>query len=177
MYLPLSVEELETQSYTAPPRGVPISQPAQAGPEGLGCIRRCVGRSLKFNQTRTHTNHPYPPYDAGRTRVSPTLCGEELEVQSIPTSPYTPNGGGMSTGTPLYPPVCGEYLKTQLYTAPLQGVPIPQTAHAGPEGFGCIRRSVGRSWKLKHTRPPHRPSLSPERPRQYPWESGVFAAI
>ena len=114
VYLPPCGEELETQSYTAPPWGVPIPQTAQAGPEGLGCIRRCVGRSRKFNQIRTHMDHPYPPYDEGRTRVSPTLCGEELEVQSIPTSPYTPNGGGMSTGTPLYPPVCGEYPKTQL---------------------------------------------------------------
>ena len=25
------------------PRGVAIPQAAQAGPEGLGCIRRCVG--------------------------------------------------------------------------------------------------------------------------------------
>ena len=80
MYLPLGGEELETQSYTAPPRGVPISQMAQAGPEGLRCIRRCVERSLKFNQTQPHTDHPYPPYGPGKTQVSPTLCGEQLEV-------------------------------------------------------------------------------------------------
>ena len=65
MYPTLCGEELETQSYTAPPRGVPISQMAEAGPEGLGCIRRSVGRSR-----------------------TPTLCGEELEVQSILTSPH-----------------------------------------------------------------------------------------
>ena len=52
VYPPLCGEELEIQSYTAPPRGGPIPQTAHAGPQGVGCIRRCVGRRCKLNHTR-----------------------------------------------------------------------------------------------------------------------------
>ena len=31
-------------AYPTPSRGTPIPQSVQAGPEGLGCIRRCAGR-------------------------------------------------------------------------------------------------------------------------------------
>ena len=128
MYPTLCGEELEPKSYTAPPWGVPISQTPQAGPEGLGCIRRCVGSS-----------------------PTPTLCGEELEVQSMPTSPYPPNGAGRTGGTPPYHRLSGEELETQSYTAPSRGVPISQTAEEGPEELGCMRPYVGRSWKCNHT--------------------------
>ena len=51
----------------------------------------------------------------------------------------------------MYPPLCGEELEVQSYTTPPRGVPIPQTAQAGLEGLGCIRRCVGRNWKADHT--------------------------
>ena len=138
VYVPLGAEELETQSYTAPPRGVPIPQTAQARPEGLGCIRRGEGRSRKFNHTGPNTNHPYPPNDPSRTG-----------------------------GTGIYPPLCGEELEVQSYTSPRGGVNIPHTAQAGPEGLGCMGRCLGRNWKFNHTRPPPPgASLSPERPMQ-----------
>ena len=73
-----------------------------------------------------------------RTRVSPPLCGEEMEVQSCPTpptngGPYPRSGRGRTGGTQMHPPLCGEQLECQSYTAPPRGVPIPQTARAGPE--------------------------------------------
>ena len=52
---PLCGEELQVQLYPTPPRGVPIHGAAHAGPEGLGCIRRYLGRRWKFNRTR----HPH----------------------------------------------------------------------------------------------------------------------
>ena len=57
VYLPQCWGELEVELYTAPPRGVPIPQMAQAGPEGIGFLCRCAGRSWKFNHTR-------PPHGA-----------------------------------------------------------------------------------------------------------------
>ena len=59
------------------PRGVPIPQAAQAGLQGLGCIRGCVGVEGVVSP-RTPTGRPYPPSGAGRTggtRVYPPLCG------------------------------------------------------------------------------------------------------
>ena len=53
------------QSCTSPPQGGASSKTAQAGLEGLGGIRQCVGRSWKFNCTRptkswkpNRTQHP-----------------------------------------------------------------------------------------------------------------------
>ena len=37
--------------------------------------------------------------------------------------------------------------------APPQGVPIPQTAQAAPEGLGCICRYVGRCSRFNHIDP------------------------
>ena len=77
----------------------------------------------------------------------------------------------------MYPPLCGEELKAQSYTARPRGVPIPETAQAGPEGLRCIRRCVGRNSKNNHTRAPPRTSLSPKRPRQDRRDSSVSAAV
>ena len=58
---------------------------ARAGPEGLGAICRCVAGTWKSNHTRFPIGPPYPPNGLGKTRgtrVSPRMCGEELEVQS-----------------------------------------------------------------------------------------------
>ena len=147
MYPPLCEEELEVQSYTSPRRGVNIPHTAQARPKGLGCMGRCFGRNWRLNHTRPY--HPNGPRRIGGAWVSPRLCGEQLQVQSYPTPPpvrpYPPSGRGRTGGTRVYLPLCGEELKDQLYPARQGSVPIPQTAHAGPEGLGCLRRCVGRS--------------------------------
>ena len=93
---------------------------------------------------------PIPPTtQAGGTRVSALVCGEEPEVHSYPTHPtgrpYPPSGGIKTGATCVYPPLCGEELEPRSYTAPSWGVPISQTARAGPEGLGSLRRCVGRS--------------------------------
>ena len=97
--------------------------------------------------------------------MSPRLCGEQLEVQSYvtppppprpPVRPYAPSGPGRTRGTRLHPLLCGEELHVQsLPDPPPRSVSLPQAAHAGPEGLGCICRSVGMSWKSNRTRHPH----------------------
>ena len=78
MYLPLCGEELETPIHLTPPRGVPIPQTVHKGPEGLGCIGRCVGGMWKTVISDPPTGRPYPPngpHRTGGTRVHPPLCG------------------------------------------------------------------------------------------------------
>ena len=65
--------------------------------------------------------------------------------------PYSPSGRGRTEGTRVYPPLCGEELEVQSYTAPPRGVLVAQTAKATPEGLGCIRRCVQRNWGSIHT--------------------------
>ena len=188
MHPPLCPEELENQLYTAPPRGLPIPQTAQARPAGLGCVRRCARRNWKCYRTRhpswgvlspkratrdwrdsgvsaaawegarsqivhgTPMGHPYPPNGPGRTRdtkVYPPLCGEQLEVQSY----QTPNGASLSRKRPrqdrmdsVFSAAVWGGASSSIRPERLRhGVPIPQTAQAGPEGLGCIRRCVGGS--------------------------------
>ena len=101
--------------------------------------------------------------------MSMSLCEEELEVQSY----RIPPGASPSTEQPRRDPrdqgvsaaVWGEAGSPIVHETP-RGVPIPQKAHAGPEGLGCIRCFVGRSWKFNHagatTGPPYPPN-SPSR--------------
>ena len=42
------------------PTGRPYPSAAQAGPEGLGCNRRCVGEGPLRVPTKTPTGRPYP---------------------------------------------------------------------------------------------------------------------
>ena len=87
------------QSMVRGTQGVPIPATAEAGPEGLRCIRRCVGGAGNPIPHGTPTGRPYPPNSAGKTRgsrLSPPLCGEELKVQSFPT----PHGASLSTERP-----------------------------------------------------------------------------
>ena len=65
---------------TCPPKtptGRPYSSPAKAGPEGLGCIRCCVGVGgvvCPLNPHRASLSLPGPGRTGG-TRVYPPLCG------------------------------------------------------------------------------------------------------
>ena len=62
----------------------------------------------------------------------------------------------------MYMPLCGEELDVQSRMVPSWSIPIPQTAHARPEGLGCLRRYVGSVWKVKHTLPPRGAPLCPK---------------
>ena len=114
MYVPLCREELQVQSYPTPPRSIPIRQTTQAGQEGFGCIRRFVGRTWKSHHTRD-------PNGASLSPKRPTQDRRDSGVSAAVC------GGAGSSITP----------------DPPQSIPIPQTAEAGPEGFGCIHRSLG----------------------------------
>ena len=59
------------------PTGRPYPSPAQAGPEGLGCIRRCVGVGGVMTPHNPHgASLSLPgPGRTGGTRVYPPLCG------------------------------------------------------------------------------------------------------
>ena len=59
------------------PTGHPYPSPAQAGPEGLGCIRRCVGVGGVVSPPNPHgASLSLPgPGRTGGTRVYPPLCG------------------------------------------------------------------------------------------------------
>ena len=59
------------------PTGRPYPSPAQAGPEGLGCIRRCVGVGGVVSPQNPHgASLSLPgPGRTGGTRVYPSLCG------------------------------------------------------------------------------------------------------
>ena len=62
------------------PRRVSIPLKAQAGAEGLRCIRRYVG-GRRGQRTIATTGRPYPlngPRRTGGPRVCPPLCGEEM---------------------------------------------------------------------------------------------------
>ena len=65
---------------TCPPKiptGCPYPSPAQTGPEGLGCIRRCVGVGGVVSPQNSHgvpLSLPGPGRTGG-TRVYPPLCG------------------------------------------------------------------------------------------------------
>ena len=111
---------------------------------------------------------------------------EELEVQPYPTahrpclSPKRPRQNRRESGVSAamwvelekkyrslgYLHRCVESSwKPNLHDPPPpRGVPILQTAKAGPEGLGRICRCVGRTWKSNHTRPPKGPPYAPKAP-------------
>ena len=120
MHPPLGGEEIETKSYTAPPQGVPIPQTAQARPEGLGCIRRYVGRSLKCNHTRPPPRAVPIPQTAQAGREGPACIRRSV----------------------------GRSWKSNHTPSPPRGVHVPKTAKAGPEALGCIRCCAGKSWNV-----------------------------
>ena len=185
VYLPLCGEELEVQSYTAPPRGVNIPHTAQARPEGLGCPCRYVGRSCKFKNTRPPPRDvPIP--ETAQARPEGLGCMRRClgsnwrfnHTRPPPTErPYPPNGPRRNGGMRVSPPMCGEELETQSYTA-LHGVCLsPKRARARLEGLRYISHCVGRNRRFNHTRPPHGASPCPKRPGQDRCDSGVSAVV
>ena len=164
-----------------PPRGVRITQAAQAGPEGLGYIRRCVGVAGPCVSSFSHWR-PYHPSGSGRsgaTRVYSPLCGSGCALCILRSStgrPYPQSSPSRAAGgTRLYAPLCGYGWTLCILVLP-RGVPIPQAAHAGPAGLECLRRCVGMAGPCVSSFS-HRASLSPERPTQDRGDSGVTTAM
>ena len=99
---------------TCPPKtptGRPYPSPAQAGPEELGCIRRCVGVGGVVS-LKTPTGRPYPsPAQAGPEGLG---CIRRCVGVGGVVSPHNPHGASLSLpgpgrtgGTRVYPPLCG----------------------------------------------------------------------
>ena len=163
-----------------PPQGATITQATQAGPEGLGCIRRCVGVDGVRGSSYPHgasLSPKQPRQDRRDSGVSALVWGWMVCVS--PRTPtgrhYHPSDPGRTGGTRVYPPLCGGGWCARLLVPP-RGVPIPQTAQAGPEGLGCIRPCVGVDG-VRVSSYPHRAPLSPKRPRQDRRDSGVSAVV
>ena len=116
------------------PTGRHYPRAAQAGPQGLGCIRRCVG-GRRWQPTSVPTGRPYPPSglsSTGGTRMCPPLCGSGWALCkpcSPPGRPYPPHGPGMTGGTRVYPPLCGSGWALC--------IPCSPTAHASPPNSPC----------------------------------------
>ena len=94
------------------PTGRPYTPAAQAGPEGLGCIRRCVGGGWCGVSSKPPRGVPIPPrprQDRRDSGVSAAVWGVGGVVS--PPNPHgvslSPRGPGRTGGTRVYPPLCG----------------------------------------------------------------------
>ena len=149
MYAPLCGEEPGVRSYPTPPRGVLIPHTAQARTEGLGCVRRSVGRNWESYLTRPPHVAPLSPKRPRQGRrdsgVFADVWGGDWESDYNPHPPPGPpsplNGSGKNGETRVYPLLCGEKLDSY------------------------------------HSRPPNGASRYPKRPKQDRRDSGVCAAV
>ena len=179
------------------PRGVPIPHAAQVGPKGLSCIRCCVEMAGPCVSSFSHgasLSPKWPRHDrrdfgvsaavldgsgrTGGTRVYPPLCASGW-APCLPCSPtgrpHHPSGPSRTGGTRMHPPLCGRG-STLCILVPPRGNPIPQAAHAVPDGLGCIIGCVGVAGHM-HTVFSDGASLSPKWPGPDRRDSGVFAAV
>ena len=144
------------------PLGRPYPSTAQAGPEGLGCNRRCVGEGPHRVPTIPHgvSLSLRGQGRTGGTRVQPPLCGggtspcAHNSPRGVPIPPRPRQDRRDSGATAA---VLGRDLT--VYPQSPTGCPYPSAAKAGPEGLGCNRRCVGEG---PHRVPiiPHGASLS-----------------
>ena len=138
----------------------PHPSPAQAGPEGLGCNRRCVGEGPHRVPTILH-GAPLSlrgPGRTGGTRVQPPLCGGGQLCPKSPTErPYPSAAQAGPEGLGCNRRCVGEG-PHRVPTIPT-GRPYPSAAQARPEGLGCNRRCVGEG-PLQVPTNPHGASLS-----------------
>ena len=161
---------------TSNSHGAPVSLPGPEGPEGLGCIRRCVGvRGAMSLQTPTGRPYPSPARrDRRDSGVAAAVwgCVEPCRFKPPRGIPIPSRPGGTG-GTQVYPPLCGgawSHVASNPHGAPLS-LPGPE----GPEGLGCIRRCVGVRGAMSLQTPTGRPYPFPARRDRR--DSGVSAAV
>ena len=111
------------------PTGRPYPSAAQAGPEGLGCNRRCVGEGPLRAPPKPPRGVPIPPrprQDRRDSGVTAAVWGRDLSVR--PQNPHGASlslrGPGRTGGTRVSPPLCGGGT-TPCAPKPPRGVPIP----------------------------------------------------
>ena len=128
------------------PTGRPYPSAAQAGPEGLGCNRRCVGEGPLRVPPNPHgaSLSLRGPGRTGGTQGQPPLCGEGTSScapkppRGVPIPPR-PKQDRRDSGVTAA--VWGRDLSVCPQTP--TGRPYPSAAQAGPEGLGCKHRCVG----------------------------------
>ena len=88
------------------PTGRPYPSAAQAGPEGLGCNRRCVGGGGFIVRPHTPTGRPYP--SAARAGPEGLGCNRRCVGEGLLRVPPYPHraslsrrGPGRTGGTPV----------------------------------------------------------------------------
>ena len=162
------------------PRSRPVRQAAQAGPEGLGCIRRRVGVAGPCVSSFSHGASLSPKrarQDRG-TRVYPPLCesGSPLCILVVPRGvpiPQAAQAGPEGLGCiRRCVGVAGPYA----YLVLPRGIPIPKGARQNRRDSG-VSAAVWEWLHLVHTSFSHGASLSPNRPRQDRGDQGVSAAV
>ena len=113
------------------PTGRPYPSAAQAGPEGLGCNRHCVGGGGDFSVCpQTPTGRPYP--SAALAGPEGLGCNRRCVGENLSVCPQTPTGR-----------------------------PYPSAAQAGPEGLGCNRHCVGEGPLRAPPKPPRGVPIPP----------------
>ena len=128
------------------PAGRPYPPAAEPGPEGLRCIRRCVGLGFVMSLENPHwaSLSPRGPSRTGGTRVYPPLCGGGWWVVSskppggVPIPPR-PRQDWRNSG--VSGAVWGWVVWWLLKTPTRR--PYPPATWAGPERLGYIHRCVG----------------------------------
>ena len=127
------------------PTGRPYPSAARAGPEGLGCNRRCVGGGPDCVPPKPPQGFPIPPRprqdrrDSGVTAVvqGGTSPGAPEPPRDVPIPPR-PRQDKRDSGVTAA--VWGRNSFACPHTP--TGRPYPSAAQAGPEGLGCNRRCV-----------------------------------
>ena len=147
------------------PTGRPYPSMAQAGPEGLGCNRRCVGGDLSVCP-QTPTGRPYP--SAAKAGPEGLGCNRRCVGEGplrVPTIPHgaslSLHGPGRTGGTRVCPPPCGGG-RLRVPPKPPRGVPIPLRPRQDRRDSGVTAAVWGRS--VSCARNPLRGVTIPPRP-------------
>ena len=130
------------------PTGRPYPSAAQAGPEGLGCNRRCVGEGVLRVSSKPPRGVPIPPrprQDRRDSGVTAAVWGRDLSVrpQSPTGRPYPSAAQAGPEGLGCNRRCVGEGA-LRAYSKPPRGVPIPPRPGQDRRGSGVPAAVWGR---------------------------------
>ena len=80
------------------PTGRPYPSAAEAGPEGLGCNRRCVGEGPLRVPPKTPAGRPYP--SAAQAGPEGLGCNRHVWGRDLSVCPQNPHGASLSLRGP-----------------------------------------------------------------------------
>ena len=150
------------------PRCVATPQAAEAGPEGLGCIRRLVEVDGPYAYLVLPRCVPIP--QAAHAGPEGLRCIRRCVRVAGPCVSSFSHGPSLSRrrlgstrGTRVYPPLFGSGRALCIPRSPT-GRPYPPSGRGGTGDLGWIRRCVGVAGPCVSSFP-HMASLSPKRPR------------